>query len=56
MAGRSQATKGVRPVGPLPESARNYVRRLEEVSGVRASIISTGSERDDTIVRDEVWN
>src|SRR5215831_4877276 len=56
MPGWSQPTKGVRAFDRLPESARNYVRRLEEVSGVRASIISTGSERDDTIVRDEVWN
>jgi adenylosuccinate synthase len=27
------------------------VRRLEEVSGVPAAIISTGSDRDDTIIR-----
>jgi adenylosuccinate synthase len=33
----------------LPEAARNYIARLEEVSGVRAAIVSTGSERDDTI-------
>jgi adenylosuccinate synthase len=38
----------------LPENARRYVARLEEVSGVPAAIISTGSERDDTIIRDEV--
>jgi adenylosuccinate synthase len=38
----------------LPEAARRYVARLEEVSGVQAAIISTGSERDDTIVRDDV--
>ena len=38
----------------LPENARRYVARLEEVSGVPAAIISTGSERDDTIFRDEV--
>ena len=32
-------------------AARDYVRRLEEVSGVPAAIISTGSDRDDTIMR-----
>ena len=37
-----------------PTNARRYVARLEEVSGVPAAIISTGSERDDTILRDDV--
>jgi adenylosuccinate synthase len=48
------ATAGVRDFDRLPEAARRYVARLEEVSGVRAAIVSTGSERDDTIVRDDV--
>jgi adenylosuccinate synthase len=56
MPGWSAATKGVRAFDQLPEAARNYVKKLEDVSGVRASIISTGSERDDTIIRDEVWS
>jgi adenylosuccinate synthase len=55
MPGWSAPTKGVRQFDRLPEAARNYIKKLEEVSGVRASIISTGSERDDTIIRDEVW-
>jgi adenylosuccinate synthase len=55
MPGWSEPTKGVREFDKLPAAARNYVKRLEEVSGVRASIISTGSERDDTIIRDPAW-
>jgi adenylosuccinate synthase len=51
--GWSTPTKGVRRFEDLPEHARRYIARLEEVSGVPAAIISTGSERDDTIVRDE---
>jgi adenylosuccinate synthase len=51
--GWSTPTKGVRRYEDLPENARRYVARLEEVSGVPAAIISTGSERDDTIIRDE---
>ena len=52
-----------RPVDPasellafadLPEQARRYVARLEEVSGVPVAVISTGSERDDTIFRHEI--
>ena len=50
--GWTTPTRGVRRFADLPENARRYVARLEEVSGVPAAIISTGSERDDTIVRD----
>ena len=50
----SAPTAGVRRFDQLPAEARKYIARLEEVSGVRAAIVSTGSERDDTIVRDEV--
>jgi adenylosuccinate synthase len=54
MPGWSAPTKGVRRWADLPDAARRYVARLEEVSGVQAAIISTGSQRDDTIVRDDV--
>jgi adenylosuccinate synthase len=54
MPGWSAPTAGVRTFDKLPEAARNYIARLEDVSGVRAAIVSTGSERDDTILRDDV--
>jgi adenylosuccinate synthase len=44
-------TKGVRAYEELPDGARRYIARLEEVSGVPVGIISTGSDRADTIVR-----
>jgi adenylosuccinate synthase len=53
MPGWTTPTAGVREFDRLPDAAKRYVARLEEVAGVRASIVSTGSERDDTIVRDE---
>jgi adenylosuccinate synthase len=53
MPGWTTPTAGVRDFDRLPDAAKRYIARLEEVSGVRASIVSTGSERDDTIVRDE---
>ena len=52
LPGWAAPTKGIRRFEALPEAARRYIARLEEVSGVRAAIVSTGSERDDTIVRD----
>ena len=51
--GWSEPTKGVIEFDQLPENARRYIRRLEETSGVPASIISTGSDRDHTILRPE---
>ena len=47
-------TRGVRTFEDLPEAARKYIARLEEVSGVKAAIVSTGSERNDTILRKDV--
>jgi len=54
MPGWTEPTKGVRKFADLPANARRYIARLEEISGVPAAIVSTGSERDDTIVRGDV--
>src|SRR5947207_5911052 len=54
MPGWPAPTAGVRTFDQLPEAARKYIARLEEVSGVRTAIVSTGSDRGDTIVRDDV--
>jgi adenylosuccinate synthase len=54
MPGWNAPTKGIRRYQDLPEAARRYISRLEAVTGVPAAVISTGSERDDTILRDDV--
>jgi adenylosuccinate synthase len=54
MPGWTTPTAGLREFDRLPAAARAYIARLEDVSGVRAAIISTGSERGDTILRDDV--
>ncbi len=41
---------GVRVWNSLPENARIYVERLEEIVGVSIDIVSTGPDREDTIV------
>jgi adenylosuccinate synthase len=51
MPGWDAPTKGVTRVEQLPDGAQRYVRRLEEVSGVECAIISTGSDRSETIVK-----
>jgi adenylosuccinate synthase len=53
MPGWTEPTKGVRSFDKLPAAARRYIAKLEEVTGVPAAIVSTGSEREDTIVRSD---
>ena len=42
---------GVREFCKLPENAQKYIKELERIIGVRIAMISTGAERDDTILR-----
>ena len=53
LPGWTSASAGARLYKDLPAEARRYVARLEEVTGVPAAIISTGSAREDTIVRED---
>lgn len=50
LEGWKGSVKDVRNYDELPEGARKYLRRLEELVGVPISLISTGAERDSTIV------
>ena len=52
IAGWSQPTAGVRVYEDLPAAAKAYVARIEEITGVPAAVLSTGSAREDTIIRD----
>jgi adenylosuccinate synthase len=52
LAGWSRPTRGVRRYEDLPQEARAYIARIEEITGVPAAILSTGSDREDTIIRD----
>ena len=47
----SGRTAGVKDERDLPAAARAYLERLETLSGAPVAIISTGSDRGDTIVR-----
>jgi len=51
LPGWSSPTKGCTDFDQLPAEAQRYVKRLEEVSGVDCAIISTGSDRRETIVK-----
>jgi adenylosuccinate synthase len=51
LPGWSRPTRGLTSFDDLPAEAQRYIRRLEEVSGVECGIISTGSDRNETIVK-----
>jgi adenylosuccinate synthase len=53
LPGWSRPTKQVTKYQDLPREAHRYVAYLEEVTGVQISIVSTGSGRGDTIIRDQ---
>ncbi|MEE3694992.1 adenylosuccinate synthase [Campylobacter devanensis] len=42
---------GIKHYDDLPLNAKRYINRIEELTGVRVSIISTSPERSDTILR-----
>ena len=48
--GWKESTVGVKSFDQLPENARNYLRRLEALVGAQVAIISTGADREETIV------
>jgi adenylosuccinate synthase len=50
MPGWKDSTVGVQSYDKLPQAARNYLKRMEEVCGVPIDIISTGPDRAETIV------
>lgn len=49
--GWATSTQGVRTFEDLPERARAYIDAVERLVGVEIGLISTGPERDETIVR-----
>ena len=52
LAGWSRPTAGVRKFAELPVEAKHYIGKLEEVTGVPVAIVSTGSDREETIIRE----
>ncbi len=45
-----ESTVGIKAHGGLPKAARDYLARIESLCGVPIDLISTGPERDETIV------
>ena len=50
MPGWTESTVGIQRYEALPQAARNYLKRMEELCEVPVDIISTGPDREETIV------
>jgi adenylosuccinate synthase len=50
MPGWRESTVGVKSRDDLPQAARTYLRKVEELCETPIDIISTGPDRDETIV------
>jgi adenylosuccinate synthase len=51
LPGWSESTVGATSLAALPENARRYLARIEELSGLPIDIVSTGPDRAQTIVK-----
>jgi adenylosuccinate synthase len=51
MAGWKQSTIGLTDLAALPANAQRYLERIEQLVGVPVDLISTGPDRDQTIIR-----
>lgn len=50
MPGWSESTVGAQSLADLPANALAYIKRIEEVTGAPIDIVSTGPDRNETIV------
>ena len=50
MPGWSETTFGGKERSGLPQAALNYIKRIEELTGVPIDIISTGPDRTETMI------
>lgn len=55
LPGWETSTTPIKELSKLPKNAQAYVRRIEELVGVPIVIISTGADRDETIILDRIF-
>lgn len=51
MPGWSETTFGAKSLADLPQAAINYIARLEELTATPIDIVSTGPDRNETIIK-----
>ncbi len=56
MPGWNENTFGAKSIDALPQAALDYIRRIEELTGVPVDIVSTGPDRNETIIKVHPFN
>jgi adenylosuccinate synthase len=56
LPGWDEDITGVKNLADLPENARNYVKRIEELVGVQIATFSVGPDREQTNILYNVWD
>ena len=51
LPGWKETTFGVKSLSDLPQAALNYIKRIEELTGIPIDIVSTGPDREETIIK-----
>ena len=51
MPGWSESTAGIKDIDQLPGAARDYLNKVQSLCGVPIDIVSTGPEREETIIK-----
>ena len=54
LPGWTESTAGARTLGDLPPAARDYIARIEQAVGAPIAAISTGPDREETIILEEL--
>ena len=55
LSGWHESTAGARSLDDLPATARAYIERIEETVGAPVAVISTGPDREETIVLEDLF-
>lgn len=55
MPGWKEEITGVKSLEELPVNARNYIRKIEELTGIKVALFSVGPDRLQTIILEEIF-
>ncbi len=51
-----KSTKGIKKYEDLPEEAKAFIKRIEELCERKIAFVSTGPDREETIIREDILN
>ncbi len=55
LPGWKESTAGITEYEKLPQNAKNYLKRIEDLSGVPIKIVSVGPGREATIIKERIF-